>query len=152
MRKIQIFLLCFLIFLMFVSCGFHGSTTKKGDAEDILGDILSSFRITDGNVYSNRPLSEYPLTDALLARMFPERGDTEDLFCVRSAAVYFSKRFCENEIIVFELYDISGRDKIVSLLQKRANKKENAVVLSDGVYVYLICTDRNAEISHYLKP
>ena len=65
---------------------------------------------------------------------------------------YFSKRFCEYEIIVFELFDISSRDKIIALLQKRAKKKENAVVASDGVYVYLICTDRNEEINRYLKP
>ncbi len=152
MQKFRNFFLCCLLSLFFVSCGFQGGTSKKGDAEDILREVLSSFGITDGSVYSNRPLAEYPLTDALLARMFPERGDTEDLFCVRSAAVYFSKRFCDDEIIVFELFDISGREKIVSLLQKRANKKENAVVLSDGVYVYLICTDYNTQISRYLKP
>jgi len=150
MRKILIFIV--LIPLIFTSCGPDLQHSKKGDAEEILRDVLSCFQITDGYVYSTRPLSEYPLSDALLARMFPERGDTEDLFCVNSAAVYFSRRFCENEMIVFELFDISGRDKIVSLLQKRARKKENAVVLSDGVYVYLICTDQNEEISRYLKP
>ena len=36
-------------------------------------------------------------------------------------------------------------------LQKRAKKKENAVVFADGVYVYLICTDQNEEISRYLQ-
>lgn len=150
MRKFLIFL--FLLLVVFSSCGQKPQHSKKGEAEEILTDVLSCFGITDGYVYSSRPLAEYPLTDALLARMFPERGDTEDLVCVYSAAVYFSKRFCEDEIIIFELCDISERDKIVSLLQKRANKKENAVVLSDGVYVYLICTDQNEEISRYLKP
>ena len=150
MRKFLIFL--FLMMFISVSCGFDIQNSSKGDAENILQDVLSYFQINDGSLYSTRPLAEYPLTDAILARMFPERGDTEDLICVRSAAVYFSKRFCENEIIVFELYDLSCRDKMLALFQKRARKKENAVVFSDGVYVYLICTDRNEEISRYLKP
>ena len=126
--------------------------SKKREAEEILRDVLSCFQISDGYIYSTKPLAEYPLSDAVLARMFPERGDTDDLYCLHSAAVYFSKRFCEDEIIVFELCDISNRDKILTLLQKRARKKENAVVFSDGVYVYLICTDQNEEISRYLKP
>ena len=150
MRKILVIL--FLIPFIFASCGPDMRHSKKGDAEEILRDVLSCFQITDGYVYSTKPLSEYPLSDALLARMFPERGDTDDLYCLRSAAVYFSRRFCEDEIVVFELCDISNRDKILALLQKRARKKENAVVFSDGVYVYLICTDRNEEISRYLKP
>lgn len=150
MRKFLIFL--FLLLFVFSSCGQNISHSKKGDAEDVLADVLSYFGIEDGYIYSTRPLAENPLTDALLARMFPERGDTEDLICVYSAAVYFSRRFCEDEIIIFELCDISERDKIISLLKKRANKKENAVVFSDGVYIYLICSDRNEEISSYLKP
>ena len=150
MRKFLIFL--FLLLFVFSSCAQNTPYSKKRNADDILTDVLSRFGITDGYVYSSQPLAEYPLSDALLARMFPERGDTEDLICVRSAAVYFSRRFCKDEIIVFELFDISERNKIVSLLQKRARKKENAVVLSDGVYIYLICTDQNEEISRYLKP
>lgn len=150
MRKILVIL--FLIPFIFASCGQSIRHSKKGDAEEILRDVLSCFQITDGYVYSTKPLSEYPLSDALLARMFPERGDTDDLYCLRSAAVYFSRRFCEDEIVVFELCDISNRDKIQTLLQKRARKKENAVVFSDGVYVYLICTDQNEKISRYLKP
>lgn len=150
MRK---FLIClFLTALFFVSCDSGPHILKKGEAEEILEEVLSHFQIADGTVYSTGLSAENPLTDSLLARMFPERGDTDDLFCVRSAAVYFSKRFSDKEILVFELFDISGREKIVALLQKRAKKKENAVVLSDGVYVYLICTDQNGEISRYLKP
>ena len=149
MRKFIIFL--FLVIFIFVSCDSGSQTLKKGDAEEILLDILNHFQIENGSVYSTGLSSENPLTDSLLARMFPDRGDTEDLFCVRSAAVYFSKRFSDGEILVFELYDISNRNKIISIFQKRAKKKENAVVLSDGVYIYLICTDRNEEISRYLK-
>lgn len=150
MRKFLIFL--FILLFISSSCGSDIPHSKKRDAEEILRNVLSYFQITDGYLYSTRSLSKYPLTDAILARMFPERGDTEDLICVYSAAVYFSRRFCEHEIIVFELCDISSREKMIALLQKRAKKKENAVVLSDGVYVYLICTDRNEEISRYLKP
>ena len=150
MRKFLLFL--FTILFLLVSCGSDALSSTKGEAEEILRDVLSQFQITDGSVYSTALSAEHPLTDALLARLFPERGDTEDLYCVRSGAAYFSKRFSKDEILIFELYDISNRDKIVALFRKRANKKENAVVLSDGVYVYLICTDRNAEISRYLKP
>ena len=150
MRKFLIFL-CLIVFFS-SSCSSGPNHSQKGDAEEVLQSVLSYFQLHDGYLYSTRPLSECPLTDAILARMFPEPGDTEDLICICSAAVYFSKRFCEYEIIVFELFDISSRDKIIALLQKRAKKKENAVVASDGVYVYLICTDRNEEINRYLKP
>lgn len=148
MRKFIIFL--FLIGFLFISCT-PSDPLKKGNAEEILRDVLNQFQMTDGTVYSRGLTAENPLTDSLLARMFPERGDTEDLCYVRSAAVYFSKRFSDEEILIFELHDISGREKIVALFQKRANKKENAVVLSDGVYVYLICTKQNEEIKRYLK-
>ena len=150
MRKFLFFLL--LLAFLSVSCGKQTNILKKGEAEELLQDVLSHFQLAEGTIYSTGLLSENPLTDALLARMFPEQGDTDDLYCVRSAAVYFSKRFSDGEILVFELYDISNRDKITALFQKRAKKKENAVVLSDGVYIYWICTDRNGEISRYLKP
>ena len=52
----------------------------------------------------------------------------------------------------FEVCDLSHTEDITHLLQKRAKKKENAVVFADGVYVYLICTDQNEAISRYLKP
>ena len=150
MRKFLVFLL--LLAFLSVSCGKQSDILRQGNAEEILLDVLSHFQLAEGTVYSTGLLSENPLTDALLARMFPDQGDTEDLYCIRSAAVYFSRRFSDGEILVFELYDISNRDKITALFQKRARKKENAVVLSDGVYVYLICCDQNGEISRYLKP
>jgi hypothetical protein len=71
---------------------------------------------------------------------------------VVSAAVYFSKRFSEHEILIFKVCDLSHTEDITRLLQKRARKKENAVVIADGVYIYLICTDQNESIINYLKP
>ena len=138
--------------LMFtaVSCGLTGPS-QGASASEILGLLTEKFELEDGFVYTSERVTEYPLTDALLARMFPDDGDTADLFCVVSAAVYFSKRFCDREIIVFELCDISHTQMIVRLLQKRAKKKENAVVFADGVYVYLICMDKNEAISRYLQ-
>ena len=127
----------------------HGRTES---ASQIMSEILSEFELEEGFVYESDLTAELPLTDTLLARMFPDDGDTEDLFCVVSAAVYFSKRFSEHEILIFEISDISHTDDITQLLKKRAKKKENAVVIADGVYVYLICTDRNEAISRYLKP
>lgn len=146
----KFFLLTLLLAFALTSCG----TPKKahrGNAQEILSEILENFEQGDGFVYTDEVGAEYPLTDAMLARMFPDDGDTADLFCVVSAAVYFSRRFSDREILVLEICDISHTELIVRLLQKRAKKKENAVVFADGVYVYLICTDENEEISRYLQ-
>ena len=143
-------LLTLLLIFTASSCGIP-KTERRGNAAEILSEILAHFDQGDGFIYTSETGAESPLTDAMLARMFPDDGDTADLFCVVSAAVYFSKRFSDREILVLELCDISRTELIVRLLQKRAKKKENAVVFADGVYVYLICTDQNEEISRYLK-
>ena len=69
-----------------------------GVVGEILAEVLSNFTLSDGLVYESAVNAEYPLTDAMLARMFPDDGDTEDLFCLASAAVYFSKRFSEIDL------------------------------------------------------
>ena len=140
-----------LLASLFPSCG-SPRTAQKGCAAEIMSTILDRFETEDGFVFTSEREAEYPLTDAMLARLFPDEGDTADLFCTVSAAVYVSKRFCEHEIIIFELCDISHTETILRLFKKRARKKENAVVFADGVYVYLICTDQNEAISRYLKP
>ena len=150
MRKFCLWAL-FFVFL-FTSCDVSAPTKSRGTAAEILYEILSEFTLAEGFVYESGHNAALPLTDALLARMFPDDGDTADLFCVKTAAVYFSKRFSEHEILVFELCDLSHTEDIVRLLQKRAKKKENAVVIADGVYVFLICTDQNEAISRYLIP
>jgi hypothetical protein len=146
----KFFLLTLLLAFAFTSCG-TPKTAHRGNAQEILSEILENFEQGDGFVYTDEAGAEYPLTDTMLARMFPDDGDTADLFCVVSAAVYFSRRFSDREILVLEICDISHTELIVRLLQKRAKKKENAVVFADGVYVYLICTDMNEEISRYLQ-
>ena len=146
----KFFLLALLLAFALSSCG-TPKTARRGSASEILSEILENFEQGDGFVYTDETGAESPLTDAMLARMFPDDGDTADLFCVVSAAVYFSKRFSDREILVLEICDISHTELIVRLLQKRAKKKENAVVFADGVYVYLICTDQNEEISRYLQ-
>ena len=148
MRKLWIAAL--LLAVTAVSCAIP-KTARNGSAADVLTEILKEFAQEEGFVYTDEANTDHPLTDAMLARMFPDEGDTADLFGVVSSAVYFSKRFCEHEIIVFKLCDISHTDTVVRLLQKRAKKKENAVVFADGVYVYLICTDENEAISRYLQ-
>lgn len=148
MKKIVSFFL--LLILTAASCTVP-STSRHGSAAEALTELLARFPQEDGFVYSSEREAPYPLTDAMLARMFPDEGDTADLFCVVSSAVFFSKRFSDHEITVFELCDVSHTDLIVRLLQKRAKKKENAVVFADGVYVYLISTDENEAISRYLQ-
>ena len=150
MRKFCLW--AFVCVFLLTACDIAAPTKRQGTAEDVLHEILSEFTLADGFVYESKRDAELPLTDAMLARMFPDDGDTADLFCVKTAAVYFSKRFSEHEILVFELCDLSHTEDIVRLLQKRAKKKENAVVISDGVYVFLICTDQNEAISRYLIP
>ena len=150
MRKF--YLWAFLGIFLLTACSVPAPTKQRGSAEEVLYEILSEFMFSDGFVYGSNLDSVLPLTDAMLARMFPDDGDTADLFCVKTAAVYFSKRFSEHEIIVFELCDRSHTEDIVWLLQKRAKKKENAVVIADGVSVFLICTDQNDAISRYLIP
>ena len=134
------------------ACGVSLSEGKRGSAREIMAELMQEFTFAEGYVYESGREAALPLSDAMLARMFPDDGDTADLFCVRSAAVYFSKRFSEHEIVIFELCDRLHTEDIERLLQKRAKKKKNAVVIADGVYVYLICTDQNEAISRYLRP
>ena len=150
MKKLFLFPIALLIL---VSCTvLPPPSQQKGSAAEIMSALLSQIPQEDGFVYASEIDAALPLSDAMLARMFPDEGDTADLGCVVSAAVYVSKRFSKHEIVIFELCDRSHTEKIVRLLQKRAKKKENAVVFADGVYVYLICTDCNEAISRYLKP
>ncbi len=148
-RKILIYFLIFSLF--FVSCAPLKNETK-GDATEVLTDILSQFPIENGAVYSDQNGAEYPLTDALLARMFNDEGDMADFAYVTSAAVWFSRRFSEREIVVLKLCDLSHQRELLRLLARRAEKKENAVAFANGIYVYLVCTDRNEEIMRYLQP
>ena len=150
MKKLWLFLLIVTCFL--TACNLSLPRGQSESASQIMSEILSEFALAEGFVYESDLEAELPLTDQLLARMFPDDGDTEDLCCVVSAAAYFSKRFSEHEILIFEVCDLSHTEDITRLLQKRAKKKENAVVIADGVYIYLICTDKNEAISRYLKP
>ena len=140
-----------MIFFLFLSSCVPLKTERKGDAAEVLLDILTEFHMENGALYSKKEDAEYRLTDPLLARMFPDTGDMADFAYVTSAAVWFSRRFSENEIIVFKLCDLSHQRELLRLLAKRAEKKENAVAFANGIYVYLICTDQNAEIMRYLQ-
>jgi hypothetical protein len=145
MRKILILFLT--IFL--VSCA--PSFAQKGDATAILEDLLCHFQIREGILYSDRTDAEHPLSDALLARMFDDDGDMADFAYVTSVSVYFSRHFSEREILVLQISDLSHQTILKQLLQKRARKKENAVVFTNGIDLYLICTNRNEDIIRYLK-
>ncbi len=146
MKRCFIILLCLSFFVSSCSVPFREEAKR---AEVKLQDILSAFSISDGFVYHNGEDAEHPLTDAMLERMFME-ARLDDLSYVCSMAVYFSRRYHAWEIIIFELYDMSHREAVMKLLEKRARKKENAVVFANGVYVYLICTEQNGEIKNFL--
>ena len=148
MRKIYISLA--VLCVMFVSCAPLSGVKQTGDATEVLEEIVSVFSISDGALYSDKENAPYPLTDALLARMFPEEGALSGFRYVESAAVYFSRRFSEREIIVLKVCDLSHQEALLSLLRTRARKKENAVAFANGVYIYLVCTENNEQIKSYL--
>ena len=138
------FVCCFLMILAFFSsCGV--SSFESSSSEELLRDIMICFQTEDGHLYSRDEKARYPLTDAMLDRMF-FGASLEDLRYVESMAVYFSGRFCDHEIVVVELFDMSHRKTIASLLTKRAELKEHATVYAQGNYVFLICTEQNEEI------
>ncbi|MBQ8497868.1 MAG: hypothetical protein IJ489_10510 [Clostridia bacterium] len=147
-KKLMIVLLIFS--LLFVSC-VPQKKMQKGDAQTVLEDILVQFGLENGALYSEKNDAQYRLTDALLARMFNHTGDLADFAYVDSAAVWFSRRFNEKEIVVLRLCDLSHQRELLRLLTERAQKKENAVAFANGIYVYLICTDKNEEIMRYLQ-
>ena len=123
---------------------------ESRSADEILAAILAEFDMEDGYCYGTERDAMYPLTDALLERMFVgERLD--DLRYVDSMAVYFSRRYSEREIIVIRLLDMSHRKAVMALLLERAGKKENAVVFASSVYLYLLCTEQNESIRGYLS-
>lgn len=113
-------------------------------------DVMIHFQVSDGYLYSRDEKAEYLLTDAMLERMF-SGASLEDLRYAESMAAYFSGRFCESEIVVIELFDMSHRKTIVSLLTKRAELKERATVYAQGNYVFLICTEQNEEILEIIR-
>ena len=146
-KKCLSLVLIFSIFLM--SCSPLQVDTER-DSVTILNDIITQFQLEEGILYSDRMDAEYPLSASMLERMFPDRGDTADMIYIVSAAVWFSKRFSEREVIVFQICDLSHQRELLYLLAKRAKKKENAVVFANGIYLYLICTEQNEAIMRYL--
>ncbi len=100
--------------------------------------ILYEKEISDGVIYSDRDGSQRPLTDAMIDRIFFDMN-TDDLRYVRSMALFVTRRFSDREILVLELYDPSHSRTVESLLLRRAEKKENAVLSRNGVYLYLMC-------------
>ncbi len=87
----------------------------------------------------------------MIARMFEGCGELSVFAHVDAMAVYCSRRFSPCEITVMKLSDRSHRDEAVRLCRARAAKKKNAAVYADGVYVYLLCTEKNAEILDFLR-
>lgn len=148
MKFRMMLLLIAAVFL--VSCT-SSPLSDKGDAEQVLHGLLSHFDLPSGIVYSSAGGAEYPLTDSLIERMFSDGYGVPEFQYVVSCAAYFSRRFTEHEIVVIKLCDRSHREEVMNLCRRRAEKKENAVVYADGVYVYLVCTDQNDEIIKALK-
>ncbi len=132
-------MICFLLTLLFSASACAPVFERKTRcAEEELSYILEEKGIAEGIVYSTSRDAAYPLTDAIMERLFLG-ANREDLCFVRSAALYVSRRFTEKEIFVLELYDRSHLEAVKKLLMRRAEKKENAVLSDHGVYLYLIC-------------
>ena len=143
-------LLLILTAVFLVSCA-SPLSEDRGDAEQVLRKILSRFELPCGVVYSDAENAEYPLTDSLIERMFSDGHGVLAFEYVTSCAVYFSRHFTEHEIVVIKICDRSHREEVMNLCRRRAEKKQDAVVYDDGVYVYLICTDQNHEILKAIK-
>lgn len=147
MKRFLLILLGFSVLL--VSCG--TPVQEKGDAYQVVEKIMTHFELADGVLYSDREDADYFLSESMLERMFSEGYGLPEFEYVVSCAAYFSRRFSEGEIVVLKLCDKSHREELMKLCRRRAEKKENAVVYADGVYVYLICTDINDKILAYIK-
>ncbi len=144
MKRMTVLLLTAL--MLFSSC----SRTETRCARDILEEILTEFPQEDGFLYSDPAEDGLFLTDAMCERLFFD-ANLSDFRYVRSMACYFSRRYGEGEILILELYDLSHRDAVTALLSRRAEKKENAVLFTNGVYLYLICTKQNEAIKAFLS-
>ena len=147
--KIRILFL--LVIAVLVSSCTPTWTAEQGDAEEVLEEILNRFEFSDGVVYSDRNDADFVLSDAMIERMFSDGYGVPAFEYVVSCAAYLSRRYSDHEIVVIKLCDKSHREEMMQVCRRRAAKKENAVVYADGVYVYLICTDRNEEILDYIK-
>ena len=146
MRKFWV--LCLLCAVFFTSCSSVFSADDS--AAEKLYAVLTEFSLTEGAVYSTEENEDYPFTDAMAERMFFWGRDISALSHAESTAVYVSRRFSSEEIVVVKLYDFSHRDEVEALFLSRAEKKKNAIVFCDGVYVYLICAENRDEIKRFL--
>lgn len=140
--------LCLLCAVFFTSCSSVFSADDS--AAEKLYAVLTEFSLTEGAVYSTEENEDYPFTDAMAERMFFWGRDISALSHAESTAVYVSRRFSSEEIVVVKLYDFSHRDEVEALFLSRAEKKKNAIVFCDGVYVYLICAENRDEIKRFL--
>ena len=129
---------CILMLCLLASSCVPRAAPRTENADEELVRILSERGITGGTIYSRAADAECSLTDAMLERLF-FGSNTEDLRYVRSMALYTSGRMNEGEIFVLELYDLSHKEAVRRLLSYRAEKKENAVLSENGVYLYLLC-------------
>lgn len=146
MRKfMSLWLLCVVLF---TSCAPVFSVDDS--AAEKLYAVLAEFSLTEGAVYSTEENEDYSFTDAMAERMFFWGRDISALSHAESIAVYVSRRFSSEEIVVVKLHDRSYRDEVEALFLIRAKKKNNAIVFCDGVYVYLVCAENRDEIKRFL--
>lgn len=149
MKKLFILLLAVLVSLPLGSCG---RENRRGSAEAVLSGIIGSFGLQSaGTVYSDGKDAKRELSDGMLSSMFAGGGNIGTFSHVVSCAAYFSLKFSGDEIVVIELCDISHRGEIYDMCERRAAKKKNAVVYAEGRFVYLICTDFNADVTDYIR-
>lgn len=140
--------LLILCAVFFTSCSPIFSADDS--AVEKLYTVLTEFSLTEGAVYSTEENEDYFFTDAMAERMFFWGRDISALSHAESTAVYVSRRFSSEEIVVAKLHDLSHRDEVETLFLSRAEKKKNAIVFCDGVYVYLVCAENRDEIKRFL--
>lgn len=136
LRRMRALCLLLAASLIFSGCGAPSDEGRGALAE--LCRIFSQTEASDYVIYGTEENAGRPLTDAMLERLFCG-ANLGDLCYVRSMALCVSRRFSDREIFVLELYDPSHRQTVKKMLSHRAEKKKDAVLLENGVYLYLIC-------------
>lgn len=148
MKKTFCFALLFFILIYFVGCG----TVQEGSAVYKLNMIISEFSLSEmGAVYARGEECERELSDGLIATMFSEGGNITAFGNVKSCAVFLFRDFSDGEIDVIELCDISHKPEMLAMVNRRAGKKSDAIVISRGRYIFLLNCENAENIADYIR-
>lgn len=146
MKKIICFVLVISV-LMLSACG----GVDNGSAGEQMKIIINEFSLSErGALYLRGEEGERELTDELLSRLFADGGNIAAFENVRTCAVFLFRNFYGGEIDIIELCDVSHKPEMLSIMKRRAKKKSEAVVISKGRYVFLVCSENAEEIARAL--